>query len=153
MAGPGDRNARQQWSPKRLRRCLHAFDAEDTIVVLANREPFRHDLADDGAVVVTRSAGGLVTALEPVVEAARGVWVAHGAGSADRRVVDDRDGLDVPHPGRRYRLRRVWLEADEERHYYYGFSNEGLWPLCHRTHVSPVFRADDFETTWRSPRR
>lgn len=148
MAGPGDRNAGQHWTAQHLRRCLAAFDAEATIVVLANREPFRHDLADDGAVVVTRSAGGLVTALEPVVEAAGGVWVAHGAGTADRRVVDDRDGLEVPRSSRRYRLRRVWLEADEERHYYYGFSNEGLWPLCHRTSVSPVFRSDDFERYW-----
>jgi len=40
-----------------------------------------------------------------------------------------------------YRLRRVWLDDHEERGYYFGFSNEGLWPLCHQTHVQPVFRS------------
>ena len=71
--------------------------------------------------------------------------MAHGAGTADGVVVDRRDGLDVPPASPLYRLRRVWLNAHEERGYYYGFANEGLWPLCHRAHVQPVFRSDDFE--------
>jgi trehalose 6-phosphate synthase len=82
--------------------------------------------------------------LEPVIEACSGVWVAHGAGTADRTVVDRWDGLDVPPANPMYRLRRVWLNEHEEQGYYYGFSNEGLWPLCHRTQVHPVFRLGDF---------
>jgi trehalose 6-phosphate synthase len=72
--------------------------------------------------------------------------VAHGSGAADRRVVDERDGLDVPPAEPSYRLRRVWLDAREERGYYHGFANEGLWPLCHRAHVQPIFRSADFNT-------
>jgi trehalose 6-phosphate synthase len=112
--------------------------------VLANREPIRHDRAADGSIVVRRSASGLVTALEPLIEACSGVWVAHGAGTADRAVVDRRNGLDVPPASPMYRLRRVWLTEREERGYYDGFSNEGLWPLCHQAHIQPLFRSDDF---------
>jgi trehalose 6-phosphate synthase len=126
--------------------CLGAFDGSGPIVVLANREPIRHDRAADGRIVVKRSASGLVTALEPLIQACAGVWVAHGAGTADSVVVEWRDGLEVPPANPMYRLRRVWLDDHEKQGYYYGFSNEGLWPLCHQAHVQPVFRPDDFDT-------
>ena len=144
MLRPRDPNARPVWSAERLRTWLATVYCGETIVVLANREPFRHDRAPDGGIIVRRSASGLVTALEPLMDACSGVWVAHGAGTADRAVVDRRHGLDVPPANPRYRLRRVWLDDHEERGYYYGFANEGLWPLCHRAHVQPVFRSDDF---------
>jgi trehalose 6-phosphate synthase len=134
------------WTRERLGALLSTHYAGESIVVLANRQPFRHDRAPDGGIVVKRSAGGLVTAVEPLLEACAGVWVAHGAGTADRCVVDARHGLDVPPANPTYRLRRVWLEPHEERHYYYGFANQGLWPLCHRAHVRPVFRSADFRT-------
>src|SRR5437870_7122387 len=102
-------NGRPVWSAERLRRWLATFYGGESIVVLANREPFRHDRLSDGRIVVRRSAGGLVTALEPLVHACSGVWVAHGAGTADKVVVDARDGLDVPPANPMYRLRRVWL--------------------------------------------
>jgi trehalose-6-phosphate synthase len=144
MTGRGT-NSASDWNEDRLRRWLRTFYPHDSIVVLANREPVRHDRSKDGEIVVRRSAGGLVTALEPLVRACSGTWVAHGSGTADRAVVDRRDGLDVPPADRGYRLRRVWLDPDEERRYYCGFANEGLWPLCHRAHVQPLFRAEDFD--------
>jgi trehalose 6-phosphate synthase len=116
------------------------------IVVLANRQPFQHDYSPDGDIVVRHSTSGLVTAIEPLVRACSGVWVAHGTGTADRVVVDRRDGLDVPPANPAYRLRRVWLDERERRGYYQGFANEALWPLCHRANVRPVFRKDDFAT-------
>jgi trehalose 6-phosphate synthase len=118
------------------------------IVVLANREPFQHDYSPDGTIAVRHSTSGLVTAVEPLVRACSGVWVAHGTGTADRVVVDRRDGLDVPPANPSYRLRRVWLDERELRGYYQGFANEALWPLCHRANVRPVFRKNDF-TTYR----
>ncbi len=136
------------WTAERLQDSLKTFYDGAPIVVLANREPFRHDRAPDGRIVVSRSASGLVTAVEPLIRASSGVWVAHGAGTADKIAVDRRDGLDVPPSNPTYRLRRVWLDDREERGYYYGFANEGLWPLCHRAHVRPVFRSDDFNTYW-----
>jgi trehalose 6-phosphate synthase len=93
---------------------------------------------------VKRSASGLVTALEPLVEACSGIWVAHGAGNADTAYADDRGGLEVPPANPQYRLRYVWLPDHEHRGYYYGFANEGLWPLCHAAQVKPVFRSTDF---------
>jgi len=146
MPNQRDQNARPAWSAERLRNCVANIYGGESIVVLSNREPFRHDRAPDGGIVVKRSAGGLVTALEPLIHACSGVWVASGAGTADRDVVDERDGLTVSQGPSRYRLRRVWLNADENRGYYYGFANEGLWPLCHRAGVEPIFRAGDFKT-------
>src|SRR6185295_4530068 len=144
MPEQSELDRRAIWTEERLQRWLQAFFNGERIVVLANREPFIHDRAADGSVVVRQSASGLVTALEPIVRAGAGVWVAHGSGSADRLVVDRRDGLDVPPGAPHYRLRRVWLDDREQRGYYYGFANEALWPLCHRAFVQPVFRADDF---------
>ena len=142
--GAGQKHGRV-WTAESLCTWLSSVYGGQSIVVLANREPFRHERERDGTVAVRRASGGLVTALEPLIEACSGVWVAHGAGTADRVSVDCRDGVAVPPSNPRYRLRRVWLDAHEERAYYYGFSNQGLWPLCHRTEVLPVFRPGDFE--------
>jgi trehalose 6-phosphate synthase len=137
--------AQQLWTAQRLRASLETLFNDESIVVLANREPFRHERDPNGEIVVKRSAGGLVTALEPFLQACSGVWVAHGSGTADRAVVDSRDGLNVPPVNPLYRLRRVWLNAAEHRGYYLGFANEGLWALCHHARVQPVFRSSDFE--------
>jgi trehalose 6-phosphate synthase len=88
---------------------------------------------------------GLVTALEPVLRACDGVWVAHGSGSEDALYVDKFGRLRVPPDDPRYTLRRVWLSKEEEAGYYDGFANEGLWPLCHIAHTRPIFRASDWE--------
>ena len=88
---------------------------------------------------------GLVTAIEPVLRACDGVWVASGSGNADRENVDEFDRLRVPPDDPRYTLRRVWLTEEEESRYYDGFANEGLWPLCHIAHTRPIFRAADWE--------
>lgn len=141
---PNESNRRAVWTEQRLSRWVKAFLGDARVIVLANREPFMHQHGADG-IVATRSASGLVTALEPIMQACGGVWVAHGSGNADRAVVDRRDGVGLPPENPRYRLRRVWLTPREQRGYYSGFANEALWPLCHRTQVRPVFREDDFE--------
>lgn len=132
------------WSPERLRSTLTQYLQGERIVILANREPYIHEKSADGVKVV-HPASGLVTALEPVMRACSGVWVAHGSGSADRDTVDEHDRVLVPPGEESYSVRRVWLTEDEENGYYYGFSNEGLWPLCHVAHARPLFRAEDFE--------
>lgn len=133
------------WTPERLRGLLHAELRGDEIIVVSNREPYIHDRNADG-VFVRRPASGLVTAIEPVMRACSGTWIAHGSGSADRDVVDLQDRVAVPPDHPMYSLRRIWLTAEEEQGYYYGFANEGLWPLCHVAHVRPVFRESDWET-------
>lgn len=131
------------WSADRLRATLTELLRGERLVILANREPYIHEAAPEGVRVV-HPASGLVTALEPVMRACSGVWVAHGSGSADRRTVDAHDRVRVPPGEESYVLRRVWLSEAEEQGYYYGFANEGLWPLCHVAHARPLFRADDW---------
>ncbi len=133
-----------KWSPERLHRTLAQAIGDEGVIVVANREPYVHEHAGDGTIRVRRPASGLVTALEPVMRACGGVWVAQGSGSADRAVVDRHDRIRVPPGEESYAIRRLWLTEREERGYYYGFSNEGLWPLCHMAHTRPRFRAQDF---------
>jgi len=121
----------------------------ERIIIVANREPFSHERQLTGEITVRHSTSGLVTASEPLVRQLGGVWIAHGSGTADRMVVDETDSLMVPPDHPAYRLRRLWLDAEEQAGYYGGFANEGLWPLCHRVHVRPVFRTGDFDTYWR----
>ena len=132
------------WDPERLRAALKEHLQGGRVVVLANREPYIHEKVE-GRVQVLHPASGLVTALEPIMRACSGVWIAHGAGSADRETADADGHVRVPPGEEAYLLRRVWLDEAEERGYYYGFSNEGLWPLCHVADARPVFRAEDWE--------
>jgi trehalose 6-phosphate synthase len=132
------------WTPARLKQTLNRYLHGERIVILANREPYIHERTEDGSARVRYPASGLVTALEPVLRACSGTWVAHGSGSADRDVVDRHDRVRVPPGEESYFIRRVWLSAEEERGYYYGFANEGLWPLCHIAHARPLFRNEDW---------
>jgi trehalose 6-phosphate synthase len=133
------------WTAERLRVSLRRKLGEQRLFVVSNREPYVHLLSEsDKKVSVIVPASGLVTALEPVLVACDGTWVAHGAGSADRAVVDEHDRLRVPPECPSYTLRRVWLSAEQENGYYCGFSNEGLWPLCHIAHTRPLFRPEDW---------
>jgi trehalose 6-phosphate synthase len=129
------------WTEERLKQFVEIRFGERPIYVVSNREPVSH-VQEGRAIAEVRPASGLVTALEPIMLACGGVWVAHGSGNADR-VVGERIGLPVDDPA--YTLRRVWLSDQEEAGYYYGFANEGLWPLCHIVHERPQFRADDWE--------
>jgi trehalose 6-phosphate synthase len=137
-------DASGQWTARRLKQTLNRHLHGEQIVILANREPYIHEKRADGHIEVLHPASGLVTALEPVMRACSGVWVAHGSGNADRETVDRNDHISVPPGEESYHIRRVWLSDDELRGYYYGFSNEGLWPLCHVAHTRPVFRAEDW---------
>jgi len=134
----------RQWTAARLKQTLSHYLHGEKVVILANREPYIHERKSDGSIEVVHPASGLVTALEPVMRACSGVWVAHGSGDADRATVDRHDRIPVPPGEGSYQLRRVWLSEQEQQGYYYGFANEGLWPLCHVAHTRPVFRAEDW---------
>ena len=136
------------WTAERLKQTLNRHLHGEKIVILANREPYVHQHTADGGIEVQHPASGLVTALEPIMRACSGVWVAHGSGDADRETVDRNDHVRVPPDEESYHIRRVWLSEEEQQGYYYGFSNEGLWPLCHIAHARPIFRAED----WRQYR-
>lgn len=132
-----------EWNPEMLRLVLANELPETQIIVVSNREPYIHNRTSAGISVQT-PASGLVAALEPVMRACGGTWIAHGSGSADRETVDNRDSIQVPPEKPAYRLRRIWLSEEEQDGYYYGFANEGLWPLCHIAFVRPSFRESDW---------
>ncbi|MBI5067527.1 MAG: trehalose-6-phosphate synthase [Deltaproteobacteria bacterium] len=140
VAGSGGR-----WSAERLRQVLRRNLQGEGVLVVANREPCVHQRQPDGSVRALFPASGLVTAIEPVMRACSGTWIAHGSGSADRETADRNGRLLVPPGEGAYTLRRVWLTEEQERGYYYGFSNEGLWPLCHLAHARPEWRVADWE--------
>ncbi len=136
--------AESLWTAERLSVHVRSRLEDSRLFVVSNREPYFHSRRDR-TVEVTVPASGLVTALEPVLCACDGTWIAHGSGDADREVVDSNDRLRVPPDDHRYTLRRVWLTKEEEEGYYYGFANEGLWPLCHIAHTRPIFRVADWK--------
>lgn len=132
------------WTREALHRLIDDKMRGHKLIVVANRAPYIHQLID-GRIVCMKPASGMATALDPIVRACGGIWVAHGSGNADRHVVDERDHLRVPPEDPRYTLRRVWLSKEQEEGYYYGLSNEGLWPLCHVTFTRPEFNPADWQ--------
>lgn len=131
------------WSPRTLKEILKNDLAGDEVLIVSNREPYIHVRRNE-KIEIQFPASGLVTALEPIMRACSGTWIAHGSGNADRDVVDQHDHIRVPPGDPSYQIRRVWLTKEEEQGYYYGFANEGLWALCHIAHTRPTFRSQDW---------
>lgn len=131
------------WTSERLRIFVQSKLEDSRLFAVSNREPYEH-VRQGREIACVVPASGLVTALEPILRACDGTWVAHGAGEADRETVDKNDRLRVPPEDPHYTLRRVWLSKEEIEGYYFGFANEGLWPLCHIAHARPTFRTDDW---------
>ena len=133
------------WTAERLKELLKDILKDRKLVVVSNREPYVHVKEGDD-IRYFFPASGMATALEPLMQACGGVWVAHGSGNADPLVTDREGHIPVPPDEPKYTLRRLWLNEEEEQKYYYGFSNEGIWPLCHNAHIRPVFRKEDWST-------
>ncbi len=138
------RNAGEsRWTAERLREHVRTALQGRPLTVVSNREPYLH-VRQGHQVHCVVPPGGLVTAMEPILRACSGTWIAHGSGNADQETADPQGRLRVPVDAPVYTLKRVWLDTEEERGYYYGFSNEGLWPLCHIAHTRPTFRDEDW---------
>jgi trehalose-6-phosphate synthase len=132
------------WTKANLKEIVREKIGDHKFIVVSNREPYIHTYSEEGIRWYV-PASGMTVALDPVMKACGGIWIASGSGDADRDVVDERDHVCVPPDHPRFTLRRVWLTKEEEERFYYGYSNEGLWPLCHTVHVRPVFRQKDWE--------
>ena len=132
------------WSPAALQELLRKTLPDAEVLVISNREPYIHN-RENGRISLQTPASGLVSALEPVIRACGGTWIAHGSGNADRETVDRDDKIRVPPDAPSFSLRRIWISDEEQDGYYYGLANEGLWPLCHIAFVRPQFR----EADWR----
>ncbi|HEV3245084.1 MAG TPA: trehalose-6-phosphate synthase [Candidatus Paceibacterota bacterium] len=131
------------WTADRLKEFIKAYLKDRPIFVISNAEPYVHSRAN-GRLQTSVPAGGVITAIEPVMEACGGVWIAQGSGNADKEMVDEDGKLQVPPEEPRYTLKRVFLTPEERAGYYDGVSNEALWPLCHLAHVRPQFRSEDW---------
>jgi trehalose 6-phosphate synthase/phosphatase len=133
------------WTATRFKDEVRAQFGEARLCVIANREPCIHN--KKGRYIETLfPASGLVTAVEPIVRACEGLWIAHGSGTADRETADKDGIIGVPPENPEYFLKRIWLTKEEEERYYYGLANEGIWPLCHIAHTRPVFRSEDWDS-------
>ncbi|RYY98426.1 MAG: trehalose-6-phosphate synthase [Chitinophagaceae bacterium] len=132
------------WTPERLNEEMRHLLRDRKLIVVSNREPYMH-IRQGKEIRCIMPASGMVTALEPILKACGGLWIASGSGDADRETVDEHDKVLVPPGEGKYTLRRIWITKEQEQHFYYGFSNEGLWPLCHIAHTRPVFRTEDWE--------
>ena len=131
------------WTAHRLKDHMLTELGGKKLYLVSNREPYMHVKSGNGVKCIV-PAGGLVTVLDPVMRICDGLWLADGGGDADRETVDADDKVRVPPEEQAYTLKRIWLSKEEEMGYYEGFSNEGLWPLCHITYTRPVFRLEDW---------
>lgn len=132
------------WTSERLKQFVKGLLKDQTIVVVSNREPYIHTKVGN-KIHYYFPASGMATAIEPIMQATGGTWIAHGSGDADRLVVQKNDKIGVPPDNPKYTLKRVWLTEDEEKGYYYGFSNQAIYPLCLMAHTRPIFSNDDWE--------
>lgn len=136
-------NSESIWTPERLKIEMENLLQNRKMIVVSNREPYMH-IHSGNIIKCIVPASGMITAMEPILKACGGLWIASGSGDADKEAVDSEDKVQVPPENPAYTLRRMWLTKEDEDHYYYGFSNEGLWPLCHIAHTRPVFREEDW---------
>ena len=132
------------WGKEELKRLAQRELGDFHLVVVSNRQPYIHELVD-GELRYAVPAGGLTTALDPLMQECGGTWIAHGGGKGDWYAVDEKNKIMVPPDDPAYALRLVWLTEEEEQGYYYGFSNEALWPLCHNAYTEPVFDLSAWE--------
>jgi trehalose 6-phosphate synthase len=129
------------WTKDALQDLIQTRLGEHKFIAVANREPYLHRFVN-GRIECVAPASGMVSALDPILRAAGGVWVGHGSANADRITADASGRLAVPPDDPSYTLRRVWLTKAEEDGYYYGLANSGLWPLCHKVFRHPLFDPD-----------
>lgn len=132
------------WTKDSLQELIKEKMTDYLFVVVSNRQPYIYKFKK-GKIESLRGAGGVISALDPVMQACGGLWVANSGGDADRRVCDRKGKVGVPPNNPNYTLKWVWLTKEEEKGYYYGYSNEALWPLCHMAFHRPIFRKDDWE--------
>jgi trehalose 6-phosphate synthase len=133
------------WTRESLQQLITERLSDYLLVIVSNRQPYIHNFRK-GQIVFQRGAGGVITALDPVMRACSGLWVAHGGGDADSLVTDRKGRVGVPPNNPSYTLKRLFLNKEEVDGYYYGYSNQAIWPLCHMAFQRPEFYKEHWET-------
>jgi alpha,alpha-trehalose-phosphate synthase [UDP-forming] len=132
------------WTAERLQEFVKSYLKDKKIFAVSNREPYVHNEIKN-KIEYSIPASGMVTAIEPVMEACGGVWLAKATGNADKKTADENGKIQVPPDDPKYTLKRIWLSEKEKKGFYVGFCNEALWPLCHNVHNRPIFRKEDWQ--------
>jgi len=132
------------WNKENLRNLIKERFSDYHLIVVSNREPYIHNYVA-GKIKCEAAVGGVTTALDSIMRATDGLWIACGNSKADKEVVDFNNKVRVPPIEPLYTLKRVWLTGKQIKDYYYGFSNQALWPLCHSTYVQPVFNKSQWD--------
>ena len=101
-----------------------------SLVVLSNRLPFSLTREADGHWAVEPGTGGLVTALRPVLKNRGGTWIGW-PGVTEDELDDAHSTFATAGRDYGYELIPVPITATERDDFYFGFSNEVLWPLFH----------------------
>ncbi|GBD93977.1 trehalose-phosphate synthase [bacterium BMS3Abin05] len=100
------------------------------VIIVSNRLPIVVLKDKNGGWRVESSSGGLVTAMAPVLKNRGGLWIGWaGANVTEDANIDALIEQATKDSG--YRLKQVYLTAEEVEKHYKGFSNEILWPLFH----------------------
>ncbi len=136
------------WTKQTLRETIASRMEGYKLIIASNRQPFHHMLKA-GKLICQREPGGVVTALHPVMQASSGTWIAAASTDYDRQTVDSQNKVKVPPDNPAYTLRRLFIPKMERDAYYFGYANQGLWPLCHIVYTRPVFRQAEWEAYQR----
>lgn len=110
-----------------------------SLVIVSNRLPVEGRRDEDGEWHWERSPGGLVTALEPVVESSHGVWIGSLGLAGETMDPFETEGDTW---GKPFTVVPIALSEDDMERYYEGFSNASLWPLYHEVIAPPQFHRD-----------
>lgn len=99
-------------------------------IIAADAEPRVH-VRKNGELKQIIPGGGVSIALDPIMQATDGVFIARAKTREDREVVNSSGKVRISGNIGSYSLKRIFLNKKEEEDYYFGFSNQTLWPLCH----------------------
>lgn len=123
MVGPGD-----------IRDILRASGYK--LIIVADGEPVVSRVKE-GKIESAMPAGGVSVVLDPVARITNASYIARAKNPDEKRALDKNDRMLVGNADGSYTLKRLFFSEKDIEGYYYGFSNQTLWPLCHVAFEEP----------------
>lgn len=114
------------------------------IIIAADGET-RMNVKVNGEIKERNSHGGVATAFDILAQASNCTYIARAKTEVDKQVVDKKGKVIIKGEEGDYTLKRIFLTEEELDKYYYGFSNQSLWPLSHVAFEKPIFHHSWFE--------
>src|SRR5689334_12733837 len=125
------------------------MDRREPLIIVSNRGPVGFRRGSDGAVEATRGAGGLVTALRPLVDRNDVTWVASAMGEVEREIADGGLRTEESSSGTAFSLRLAAHDAEVYRLFYGGIANPVLWFVQHGLWDLMQDPGADLRPAWR----